>query len=49
MCLSHIFLFLSASICDYWRNLGENYFARVAVSFGYGLAALELPIFCFVK
>ncbi|MHB2153330.1 hypothetical protein ACX8XN_02905 [Calditrichota bacterium GD2] len=27
--------------CDYLRNLRENYFARVAVDFGCGLAALE--------
>ncbi|APF20245.1 hypothetical protein Cabys_3499 [Caldithrix abyssi DSM 13497] len=28
--------------CDYWRNLRENYFARVAVDFGYGYAALDV-------
>ncbi|WP_456441956.1 hypothetical protein, partial [Caldithrix abyssi] len=26
--------------CDYLRNLRENYFARVAVDFGWGFAAL---------
>ncbi|WP_456443601.1 hypothetical protein, partial [Caldithrix abyssi] len=27
--------------CDDWRNLRENYSARVAVGFGCGLAALD--------
>ncbi|MHB2150196.1 hypothetical protein ACX8XP_14150 [Calditrichota bacterium LG25] len=26
--------------CDDWRNLRENYFARLAVDFGCGFAAL---------
>ncbi len=30
------------SFCDDWRNLHENYFARVAVDFGSGCTALEV-------
>ncbi|APF18086.1 hypothetical protein Cabys_1337 [Caldithrix abyssi DSM 13497] len=30
--------------CDDWRNLQENYFARVAVDFGCGHTALNKAI-----